>query len=101
MKWTIVEGFLVAILLVGIFLAIRRIERKNQHPPKGTQRVGLKLLPYDQADAYIKSGWAIAPEEDDNKRPGFVFLEKLEPVRTLEEATEHIAKRLGVNPEKQ
>lgn len=45
---------------------------------KKPKRVDLKLVSYDNANAYLERGWRIAKEEDTNRSIGFVWLEKLE-----------------------
>jgi hypothetical protein len=46
--------------------------------PKGT-RVDLRLLSYQDADRLLltEDGWQIAPEEDTNRRIGYVWLERI------------------------
>ncbi len=44
------------------------------------KRLELRFLPYAEADKLIREtngAWTIAPEEDENRRIGFVYLELL------------------------
>jgi hypothetical protein len=45
---------------------------------KKPARIDLKMVRYDNADAYLERGWKIAKEEDTNRKIGFVWLERLE-----------------------
>ena len=56
----------------------QRVCRDYDRIFKKKRRVGLILVPYAQADALIKEGWTIAKEEDNNRKIGIVYLEKLE-----------------------
>lgn len=43
------------------------------------KRLELRCVTYFEGDRLIKEGgWTIAPEEDDNRRFGLVYLERLE-----------------------
>ena len=42
------------------------------------KRIELKFVDYREGDRLIREGWSLAPEEDDNKVFGMVFVEKLE-----------------------
>lgn len=47
---------------------------------KSTRKRDLQFVPYSFAPLFIKCGYTIAKEEDDNAVPGWVFLEKTEEV---------------------
>lgn len=43
--------------------------------PKGI-RLDLRLVTYGDANKMLIEGWQLAPEEDNNRRIGYVWLEK-------------------------
>lgn len=45
-----------------------------------SKRVDLLYVPYGHADKYLKDGYKIAPEEDNNRDLSSVWLEKREPI---------------------
>lgn len=49
--------------------------KKLFHKPK---RLELRFVSYAEGDRLSREGWVIAKEEDHNKVPGFVYLERLE-----------------------
>jgi hypothetical protein len=50
---------------------------KRWFRPKG-KRVDLRFVNYTEGDKLVREGWTIAPEEDNNRQIGMVYLEKLE-----------------------
>lgn len=62
-------------LIDGFCEPFRMLRRWFGPKPK---RIALKLVHYDNANAYLERGWRIAKEEDNNRKLGFVWLERLE-----------------------
>jgi len=54
-------------------------------PPK-RRRLEFRFVHWEEADELMRSesGWSIAPEEDNNRIVGWVYLERLEPHSTFE-----------------
>lgn len=47
------------------------------------RRVEVRFVPYSEGAKLVKQGWTLAPEEDRNRKVGWVFLEKLEPLTKI------------------
>lgn len=45
----------------------------NPAPPVPRE---LRMVSYDEADVLLKQGWRLAPEEDNNRILGMVYLER-------------------------
>jgi len=46
-----------------------------------TERTALRFVTYGEAEQLLQQGWQIAPEEDDNRRIGWVWMERCMPVQ--------------------
>jgi hypothetical protein len=59
---------------------LRILERLHRVLAPHKYRRALAAVSYDDAEALLREGWRLAPEEDRNRSIGVVFLEKIERV---------------------
>lgn len=61
---------------------LARVFRLKPNP----RRLELRYVNYKEGDRLVREGWTIAPEEDNNRSIGMVYLERLEPHNIEHEA---------------
>jgi hypothetical protein len=62
-------------------IAAAMLKLRKKLFPRKRRRLELKFVSYAEADRLIRDtngAWSIAPEEDNNKTPGMVFIERLD-----------------------